>query len=778
MTTTTAPSPNLLLNPSNDEPLDGTEIPNWTEVQGDDWTRRSTTPAPLAGSAYFFAGATSQAELRQDVDVSGYAAYIDNGIQRFTFEGFVRSTEEATPDAARIVIEYRDAANATVLANFDSGEIARVDAWQQVAELTAVPPGTRIVRVRLISRRMGGTSNNAYFDALSLRSLGTPVLAIDDPSVFEADFTSVDLVFDVSLTCADDETVTVDFATAEIDATAGVDYVSTSGTVVFPPGSTSQPITVEILGDTEEEAHETLSVNLSLPTVAVFFRDQGVGRIFDDETEPLIDLTLEKVAVRRGIRPDELLDFTLQVHNRGLEAPLNVVVTDVLPPHLVFDSASHGGMLDAGTVTWNIASIAPQATVALTLTVRGEGVLPFGTTVTNTAAVTDDGTFGPDQNPDDNTAEEQLVLWDAATPLVDARPAHDLIEGGIMTLAPALFYDSSASETHTATIDWGDGTVEAGTLSESGGNGSIAGSHTYQDDLDGAIEVCVTDSAGNTGCHAVDVTVANDEPAVLGNINLNDWVMEEYATGSDQGTADWDVSDDGLTVFQRINSRPSVFYGDFGAFGTRIKGKINAVSNRDDDFIGFVLGYRPGDNLRTSDVDFLLIDWKRRTQSCARVGLAVSRITGRPGSRFCSQEFWNHASTSRFQELARASTLGSTGYTIDREYEFEFEINETRLRIWVDGNLEFDIAGTFRDGRLGFYNHSQPEVVYSAFTVSSALINEGEVADFEASFTDPGALDTHTATIDWRDGSPVEPGVVVPDIGGLPAVTGSPPLSR
>ena len=46
---------------------------------------------------------------------------------------------------------------------------------------------------------------------------------------------------------------------------------------------------------------------------------------------------------------------------------------------------------------------------------------------------------------------------------------------------PGEFHRAGTPDTHTATIDWGDGTVEPGTVAESGGAGTVAGSHVYPD---------------------------------------------------------------------------------------------------------------------------------------------------------------------------------------------------------------------------------------------------------------------------------------------------------
>lgn len=168
--------PNLLLNPSGDEPLAGGEVPNWTEAVGSVWTVNggsgSGEPLPFSGPSKFYAGDVANAELRQDVDVSAYATAIDAGSQAFEFRGYVRSFTQSPADLSRIIIEYRDAANTMALSTFDSGEIGITSAWQLVQDTRNAPAGSRWIRVRLIARRVNGTDNNGYFDALSLRPVG------------------------------------------------------------------------------------------------------------------------------------------------------------------------------------------------------------------------------------------------------------------------------------------------------------------------------------------------------------------------------------------------------------------------------------------------------------------------------------------------------------------------------------------------------------------------------------------------------------------------------
>lgn len=172
--TSTTVSANLILNPGNEQALIAGEIPNWTEVVGSNWTQRSSNPAPYEGDHYFFAGSGPLGELAQLVDVSAYASTIDNGTQSFTFEGYVRSFNQSSPDTTRIVLEYLDIGS-SLLDSFDSGEFSNRNSWDLVTDTRFAPTATRSVNVRLISDRNSGSNNDGYFDALSLTANSVPV---------------------------------------------------------------------------------------------------------------------------------------------------------------------------------------------------------------------------------------------------------------------------------------------------------------------------------------------------------------------------------------------------------------------------------------------------------------------------------------------------------------------------------------------------------------------------------------------------------------------------
>ena len=63
-------------------------------------------------------------------------------------------------------------------------------------------------------------------------------------------------------------TVTVDYATADDTAAAGIDYTATSGTLTFTDGEDTQTFSVPILDDGVMEANETVNLSLTAPSGA------------------------------------------------------------------------------------------------------------------------------------------------------------------------------------------------------------------------------------------------------------------------------------------------------------------------------------------------------------------------------------------------------------------------------------------------------------------------------------------------------------------------------
>ena len=108
-------------------------------------------------------------------------------------------------------------------------------------------------------------------------------VSIGNVTVSEGNVGTTNAELQVTLSSASALTVAVNYGTAGGTATSGVDYVSTSGQLVFPPGTTSLVMVVPVLGDANYEPAETFGVSLSNPINATISTGLGTATITDDD---------------------------------------------------------------------------------------------------------------------------------------------------------------------------------------------------------------------------------------------------------------------------------------------------------------------------------------------------------------------------------------------------------------------------------------------------------------------------------------------------------------
>lgn len=142
---------------------------------------------------------------------------------------------------------------------------------------------------------------------------GGSTLAINDLTITEGNSGASVATFNVLLSPASSQTVTVNYTTANNTASAGTDYVAANGTLTFTPGQQSQPISVTVNGDTGLEPNETFNVNLSGPVNATIGDDQGVGTITNDDGQPAISIA--DVSVTEGASGTATATFTVSLSN-------------------------------------------------------------------------------------------------------------------------------------------------------------------------------------------------------------------------------------------------------------------------------------------------------------------------------------------------------------------------------------------------------------------------------------------------------------------------------
>ncbi|MBD2443165.1 hypothetical protein H6G25_08115, partial [Dolichospermum sp. FACHB-1091] len=111
-------------------------------------------------------------------------------------------------------------------------------------------------------------------------------------TIVEGNTNPQNVTYSVTLSNTSAQTITVQYATANGTAIAGSDYTSTSGTLTFNPGVTSQVINIPILNDSINEANETFSLTLNSPTNASLGISQTVTTTITDTLTASVTTTL------------------------------------------------------------------------------------------------------------------------------------------------------------------------------------------------------------------------------------------------------------------------------------------------------------------------------------------------------------------------------------------------------------------------------------------------------------------------------------------------------
>lgn len=147
------------------------------------------------------------------------------------------------------------------------------------------------------------------------------------------------LAFLFSVVEALDNPVVIDYETADLTATAGEDYVASSGTVVLPAGEMELRIPIELIGDTVLEPGEQFALNVSHVEGATLTANSAIGTIANDDT----DCSLPDIGGENPWRADDrqmlnfahrggVIDFpenTLYAYKQAALAGADVLEMDV-----------------------------------------------------------------------------------------------------------------------------------------------------------------------------------------------------------------------------------------------------------------------------------------------------------------------------------------------------------------------------------------------------------------------------------------------------------------
>jgi hypothetical protein len=181
---------------------------------------------------------------------------------------------------------------------FTTGQTEQTVSIPVVADLAFEPDETFFVN---LSAPVGATIADGQAVGTILND-DQPSLSIGDAApVTEGNSGSTNATFTVTLSGASAQTVSVNYATASGTATAGVDFGTQAGTLVFTPGQVTRTVAVPVFGDTINETNESFFVNLSAPSGAVIADPQGQGTITDDDPT---GLTISDAVVQERVTPN------------------------------------------------------------------------------------------------------------------------------------------------------------------------------------------------------------------------------------------------------------------------------------------------------------------------------------------------------------------------------------------------------------------------------------------------------------------------------------------
>ena len=296
-----------------------------------DVNRNQTTPNSFTtGGVTHFTGGNVGNDAVVALAGSGTATapylqfYLDStGRQNVTVAFRVRVLESGTDNAVQqVALQYRTSPTGA-WTNVPGGYIADATSGPSIlggdtninVTLPSDADNQPQLELRIITTNAPGNDEWVGIDDIVISSSpGATTVTINDVSITEGDAGTSLLTF--TITRSDNAgAFTLNYATADVTATAGSDYVAASGTAAFTAGgSLTQTVSITINGDTTPEANETFQVNLSglvnTGGTAVITDAQGIGTILNDDTAPP-SITINDVSIVEGNAGTSIAVFTV-----------------------------------------------------------------------------------------------------------------------------------------------------------------------------------------------------------------------------------------------------------------------------------------------------------------------------------------------------------------------------------------------------------------------------------------------------------------------------------
>jgi PKD repeat protein len=495
----------------------------------------------------------------------------------------------------------------------------------------------------------------------------------------------------------------------------------------------------------------------------------------------------------------------LRVRRLERRRVLDAAVTDlVFAPADIDPSTSAHDSKEGAQIT-----VSADASGSGTLTydwklIQNANVVAQGNSSTFSFQPQDDGSYSVSLSVTDGdgstaTRTEALEVHNVRPVLVVALD-QEVKEGELLDLSAVsgpplgLYVDEGLLDTHTATVDWGDGSgVQVATVFEAPGAGALGGTHAYTSE--GVFEVVVTiaDDDGGTDTQSFFVTVGNAAPtATLGNsgpVAEGSSATVSFTNQFDPNPADaaagfryaYDVDNDGTfdfgdgTYAGSLASSSQLISSALLADGpsTRtVRARILDLDGGSTDYLTTITVNNVAPTLQNIVVNDATID----EGETATIQMTIYD----PGAEdvFSVEVDWKDgAAADNISGLGLTNAAGTVGGTT---YSWDAQTRQlTVSHLYEDDNPTATVSDAHavalvvRDDDMGASSPYSVDVtvanVRPVLFAADQSIDEGELLDLSGNgtpalgiYVDNGVLDTHTATVDWGDGSGVQAATVIP----------------
>jgi hypothetical protein len=395
----------------------------------------------------------------------------------------------------------------------------------------------------------------------------------------------------------------------------------------------------------------------------------------------------------------------------------------------------------------------------------GTSVLSFsGTDFTLSHLYADGGTYTVTISITDNqgatsTTTTTITVSNTPPSITSFNADPNLIQLGDLASVNGTFTDPGVLDTHIAGIDWGDGNVSRPLITEQNGSGILIGSHTYTTGGIFTIILTLVDKDGGTVSTQTQITVNNPPTADAGG----PYDVNEGGSVSLQGIGN-DLDGDSLNYVWDLDHN-----GTFEMSGQNVT------------FLAADL-----DGPLSKIVTFQVCDNK---SACATSDATINILNVAPTAILSNDGPINEGSSvlaSFNDQFDPSSADVSAGF----HYAFSCDGSPLAGVTYANSasvsskNCSFADNGSYtvlgriidKDGGYTDYqtdvvvNNVSPVVGSINVTPSTTVVLDSAVGT-NASFTDLGTFDTHTATWNWGDGSTTDG--VVTETNGSGSVTGS-----